>query len=175
MFKKCVGDASLGEVALFLTTLGLINAVFLWFIFLVLSATGSESLGESPIPWKFLCASSILSLLFNFLINFGIAYTYPLFISLGTVVGIPLNAVTDQLFRGIAFDIIKIEGSLFIIIGFLLLLLPDRISDAVDSGFRSMLCLNRSCSVRARTRSLGTASGTRLVTNEDQTEHNIFG
>ena len=29
---------------------------------------------------------------FNFLVNFGIAVTYPLFIALGTVVGIPLNA-----------------------------------------------------------------------------------
>ena len=28
----------------------------------------------------------------NFLINFGIAVTFPLFIALGTVVGIPLNA-----------------------------------------------------------------------------------
>ena len=168
MFKWCVGDAPLGQVALFLTTLGLLNAVFLWIIFVVLSATGAEPLTTS-IPWKFLSASAILSLLFNFLINFGIAYTYPLFISLGTVVGIPLNAGVDRVFRDIAFGDIKIEGSAFIIVGFLMLLLPGGISDTVDDGFRTMFCLDEKCWPIGKScrRSGSDSSMTKLIQNDN--------
>ena len=35
------------------------------------------------LPWGFLTLSAALHLVFNFLINFGIAFTSPLFISLG--------------------------------------------------------------------------------------------
>jgi solute carrier family 35 protein F3/4 len=164
MFKHCVGDAQLGQVAIFLTTLGLLNAAFLWVIFVVLSAAGAETVNHIYIPWKFLFASASLSLLFNFLINFGIAYTYPLFISLGTVVGIPLNAIVDRLFRDISFGVIKIEGSAFIIIAFLMLLLPDGISDAVDEGFRTVLCYEKCWSVE-KTRD-SESSTARLVQNE---------
>ncbi|XP_062512860.1 solute carrier family 35 member F4-like [Corticium candelabrum] len=175
-FKRYIGDASLAEVALFLTTLGLLNLVFLFSIFLILNATNSESLSASPIPWNYLVASAILSLFFNFFINFGIAYTYPLFISLGTVVGIPLNAFADEIFRDISFGAVKIEGSLFIIIGFLMLLLPDRISNAINTGFSAMLCLDRSkCRRRQRTFTVTPTGTTNLVTNADNlSEHNIF-
>jgi solute carrier family 35 protein F3/4 len=177
MFKRCVGDAPLGQVALFLTTLGLLNAVFLWIIFVSLSATGDEPLTKS-IPWKFLFASAILSLMFNFLINFGIAYTYPLFISLGTVVGIPLNAVVDRLFRDITFGVVKTEGSVFIIVGFLMLLLPNGVSDAIDEGFRVMFCREKCWSIGKAFRRPGSeTSMTRLVDDDElecESESDVF-
>eukprot|EP01043_Picozoa_sp_COSAG02_P014693 COSAG02_NODE_610_length_19566_cov_39.049622_8_plen_356_part_00 len=37
----------------------------------------------ASLPWGFLVANAMLHLIFNFLINFGIAFTSPLFISLG--------------------------------------------------------------------------------------------
>ena len=35
-------------------------------------------------------------LVFNFLVNFGVAFTYPLFISVAMMLGIPLNAGMDD-------------------------------------------------------------------------------
>ena len=90
------------QVSLFLTVLGVLNCTLAWTVWLLLDIigtapsalgpspalhsamlmphaghmppiTGTESLGTfSDIPWGFLCASSILSLSFNFLINFGV-------------------------------------------------------------------------------------------------------
>ena len=94
-------------------------------------------------PWTYLCSSSALSLLFNFFIAFGIAYTYPLFISFGTVLGIPLNALADWIFRHIVFSWVKVEGSIFIILGFVILLMPDKQSDYVDEGLKVMICVNK--------------------------------
>lgn len=123
-FKRIVGDATLGQVSLFLSCLGLLNTVLLWPIVLIFYYTHYEFFNWGNIPWKFLCGNAVLGLIFNFLINFGIAFTYPLFISLGTVLGIPINALTDFVFRGAQFGSCKIVAAFSIVIGFLFMLLP---------------------------------------------------
>ena len=80
-------------------------------------------------PWLFLNGTGIVVLLFNFLINFGIALTYPLFISIGTVLGIPINAGADAVFRGADFGKYKIIAACLIVIGFVFMLLPDHYED----------------------------------------------
>ena len=94
-------------------------------------------------PWTYLCLSSALSLLFHFFIAFGIAYTYPLFISFGTVWGILLNALADWIFHHIVFSWVKVEGFIFIILGFVILLMPDKQSDYVDEGLKVVICLKK--------------------------------
>ena len=81
------------------------------------------------IPWGYICGSSILGVVFIFSINFGISYTFPLFISLGTVVGIPLNAIVDVIVRHIDFLNWKFLATDLIVGGFLLMLVPP--SDSV--------------------------------------------
>ena len=73
--------------------------------------------------------------MFNFLINFGIAFTYPLFISLGTVLGIPINALTDFFFRGAEFGSYKIVAAFSIIIGFLFMLIPNEVEENLQRTF----------------------------------------
>ena len=119
-----MGDATLGQVSLFLSCLGLLNTLLLWPIVLIFYYTHYEFFNWGNIPWKYLCGNAVLGLIFNFLINFGIAFTYPLFISLGTVLGIPINALTDFLFRGAQFGSCKIVAAFSIVIGFLFMLLP---------------------------------------------------
>lgn len=133
LFKKIVGDASGPQVSLFLTFLGLLNLVFLWPIMLILHYTNYEHMSWDTLPWDFLAGTGGLGLVFNFLINFGVALTYPLFISLGTVLGIPINAIADALFRGQSFGRFKIIASIMIVIGFVLLLLPERYEDLLES------------------------------------------
>ena len=127
LLKWRVGDASLYQMALFLSMLGLFSTVVLWPVVVTLHLTGAEVLQD--IPWTYLCASSAAGLVFNFSINVGIAYTFPLFISLGTILGIPLNAVVDAVFRHVNFLNWKFPATDLIVGGFLLMLVPP--SDSV--------------------------------------------
>ncbi|XP_041452607.1 putative thiamine transporter SLC35F3 isoform X1 [Lytechinus variegatus] len=126
LFKRYIGDATSGQVSLFLSLLALFDLVFLWPVLLTVYYTGFEQWDWNNMPWNYLCGSSALSVVFNFLINFGIAVTFPLFIALGTVVGIPLNAVVDLIFRGRGFGSWKIGGTILIVFGFLIMLMPER-------------------------------------------------
>ena len=106
--------------------------VFLWPIVLILHYTDYEHMSWDTLPWNFLAGTGGMGLVFNFLINFGVALTYPLFISLGTVLGIPINAGADALFREQGFGRFKIIASVMIVIGFVLLLLPERYEDSLE-------------------------------------------
>lgn len=122
IFKRVIGDATYGQVSLFLTILGFFDFVFLWPILVVLYYTGQES--WEVMPWGFLCGSAALGVVFNFLVNFGIAVTFPLLISLGHVLGIPINGVVDFFFRGMTFEGLKLAGACLIFVGFVIMVLP---------------------------------------------------
>ena len=124
MFKRVFGDTSASKVALFLSVLGCFNFLLLWPLFEILYFTKEEAISWNDIPWNFLCGRSALGLVFNFLINFGIAFTFPLFISLGTILGIPINGIVDSIFRNVHLGWLKIIATIMIIIGFLLMLYP---------------------------------------------------
>lgn len=131
LLKVRVKEASIYQMSLFLTSLGVFSTIIFWPVVLILQFTGVEVIhGQTvEIPWLFICASSALTVVFNFSINFGIAYTYPLFISLGTVLGIPINGVVDLLVRQVnLFTTWKFTATDLIVGGFLLMLLPPRSS-----------------------------------------------
>ena len=139
-------------MSLFLSSLGLFSTLFLWPVVLILQVTHTEVIAGSDIqiPWLFLCASSAFSVLFNFSINFGIAYTYPLFISLGTVLGIPVNALVDLLARSVnLFSTWKFAAVDLIVAGFLIMLLPPHDSRQIHRTLCCccMKCCSRSCGV----------------------------
>lgn len=125
LFKRFLGDATYGQVSLFLTMLALLNLVLLWPIMLGLYYGKRETLDWNNLPWAFLCGTSALGIVFNFLVNFGIALTYPLLISMANVLGIPINAVIDTAFGGVLLAPLKIVGALLIIGGFIIMLLPE--------------------------------------------------
>ena len=156
LLKARVKDASVYQMSLFLSSLGLFSTLFLWPIVLALQFTGTEEIHGSnvEIPWELICISSALSVIFNFSINFGIAYTYPLFISLGTVLGIPVNGVMDMLLRKAdLFFTWKFTATDLIVGGFLLMLLPPS-----DSLYVQRLCCCYCCRTRRHRMSTGTYS-----------------
>ena len=120
-------------MSLFLTMLGLFSTFFLWPIAAILHIVGVEKVID--VPWTYICASSVLGVAFNFSINFGIAYTFPLFISLGTILGIPINAVMDTVFRGVGIVNWKFVAIDLIVGGFLLMLLPPSDSVYIQNYF----------------------------------------
>ena len=141
LFKRVVGNATGSQVSLFLSCLGVLDLLFLWPIIVVFHFTKYELIDWGDMPWLFLCGTGFLALIFNFLLNFGIALTYPLFISLGTVLGIPINALADLVFRGKDFGPFKIIAAVFIVLGFLFMLLPDEYEDTLQS--KICCCKNR--------------------------------
>lgn len=104
LFKKINGDATLSQVSLFMTILGLIDLTLNLIPTIILVLTKVEKVGFAYIPWwpligsallglcKFTFEETIMVLVFNFLVNFGIALLNPLVISIGMLCGIPLNA-----------------------------------------------------------------------------------
>lgn len=142
LLKWRVGDASLYQMGLFLSTLGFFISVAFWPILLLLHFFDVERLEH--IPWGFICAHSALGLLFNFSINFGIAYTFPLFISLGTVLGIPLNALVDVMVRHTPFFITwKYTATDLIVGGFLLMLVPPADSQWLHRQFLTLVTFGK--------------------------------
>ncbi|EDV19364.1 uncharacterized protein TRIADDRAFT_62181 [Trichoplax adhaerens] len=142
--KRVVGNASFNQIGFFLSVLGLLNLLLFWPIILILYYTNAETIDWNNLPITFLCGSAVLGVAFNFLVNFGIAFTFPLFISLGTVIGIPINALVDTIFRQKSFGAIKIGGSACIIIGFLVMLIGDEKSRQISDNIMSILCCGRS-------------------------------
>ena len=136
LFKKAMGDASGAQVALFLTLIGLTNTVLFWPILFLMDYMEWEVIIIKDIPWVNLNGTAVLNMIFNYLVNFGISITFPLFISIGTMIGLPLNAGVDFLFRDKGFDIYKILSVFLIVGGFLFMMIPSHRLARVERKIR---------------------------------------
>merc|ERR1712087_372252 len=127
-FKKIFGDLDVWSVCKFLSFIGAFNLLFLWIIVLILDVSGLESMPSAAVrewPWLFIIGSALAGLTFDFLINFGIAFTYPLFIALGIIIGIPINLMVDIIVNGMVLGWQELIGILCICTGFLVLVIAD--------------------------------------------------
>ncbi|PAV79841.1 hypothetical protein WR25_01958 isoform B [Diploscapter pachys] len=113
LFKRQIGSASLGQVSLFMSSLGMLDLCVNWIPPLVLGLTDVEHIEFDYIPWAPMAIGACLSLLFNFLINFGIALLNPLTVSIGMLMGIPLNAGKNLKLFPILFRILFQQSMLF--------------------------------------------------------------
>jgi len=114
MFKKMIGDATYGQVSLFFSLIGLLNAALLWPVCLVLYFSEVEILHWDRLPWMILLSASTLSLgtkqlsvsashcliilytfsfsVANLLGNLSVAFTYDIFITFGLITAVPVSA-----------------------------------------------------------------------------------
>lgn len=67
----------------------------------------------------------------NLLSNFGPGLTYETYIHLGVVAAIPISAVLDMEYNGTVFEGMKLAGTVMIVSGFLLVLLPSNWTDYI--------------------------------------------
>ncbi|XP_070787753.1 solute carrier family 35 member F4 isoform X2 [Pituophis catenifer annectens] len=126
LFKMFLGTANFGEAAHFISTLGFFNLIFLSITPIILYFTKVEYWSPfSAVPWGFLCGIAGLWLAFNILVNVGVVLTYPILISIGTVLSVPGNAAVDLLKREVIFSVVRLGATIFICLGFLLMLLPE--------------------------------------------------
>ncbi|EEC04240.1 solute carrier, putative, partial [Ixodes scapularis] len=61
----------------------------------------------------------------NLLGNFGIMWTFEIFLTLGLAFAVPISAIVDVYIYEVLFEGMKLAGILLILIGFMLVLLPD--------------------------------------------------
>ena len=138
-FKKIFGDMNVINVCRFLGFIGLFNALFMWVIILILDELSWEELPREALyewPWDYLVASAVCGLAFDFLINFGIAFTYPLFIALGIIIGIPFNLTIDIVINKIEISIYQMVGVVCICAGFMIIVLTDLHGKGTNASFR---------------------------------------
>ncbi|XP_019871517.2 putative thiamine transporter SLC35F3 isoform X1 [Aethina tumida] len=136
LFKKVIGDATYGQVALFFSIIGMLNAALLWPLSLGLILTGVETLAWERLPWPALLASSSLYLVANLLGNFSVALTYDLFITLGLIMAVPVSAALDVLLYGAQFEGMKLAGMILIAVGFFLVMFPSNWPDYITRLLR---------------------------------------
>ncbi|XP_017770341.1 PREDICTED: putative thiamine transporter SLC35F3 isoform X3 [Nicrophorus vespilloides] len=136
LFKKVIGDATYGQVALFFSLIGMLNAALLWPLSLGLFLTGLETLHWDRLPWPALLAASALSLVANLLGNFSVALTYDLFITLGLITAVPVSAALDVVLYGAQFEGMKLAGMILIAVGFFLVMFPDNWPDYITRLLR---------------------------------------
>lgn len=87
-----IGYENFGEMSLFFTLIGFLNAFLMWPLVLLLYFTGTEVLFWNHIPWGTLSGAAALNLAANLLSNFGLYWTYDVFLSLGVLFAIPISA-----------------------------------------------------------------------------------
>eukprot|EP00298_Acanthocystis_sp_HF-20_P009670 c18438_g1_i2.p1 GENE.c18438_g1_i2~~c18438_g1_i2.p1 ORF type:complete len:347 (+),score=85.19 c18438_g1_i2:18-1058(+) len=126
LLQTRLGNSSVSTVTLLLSLVGVYHFSLIWILVLILDYTNIESISNPP--WLLIFISILLGLTYNFLVNFGVCYTSALFVSLGTLLGIPLGGLVDHLFRDVEFHFLQIVGAICIAIGFILILFPLKFS-----------------------------------------------
>lgn len=121
LLKKLAGSLSLVSATTLLGIIGLINTLVFWPLLFMMHFFGKENYVFDEIPWGTLNLSAITGFFFNAFVNIGVGYTYPLFISVGTILGIPANILVDSLVHGFLIDNWQITGSVLVGLAFILL------------------------------------------------------
>lgn len=107
-----------------MTIISIVNIFIGWIPVVIFNVTGIETIVWSQVPWNLVMLTNIFGIFYTALVVIGIGVTYPIFVTLGVLFGIPINAVVDVIVRGRSFSVIKIISTLLLVIGFSILLIP---------------------------------------------------
>lgn len=61
--------------------------------------SGTEQVPATGTGWLFAILIALLGLCFNWLVNYGVSVTFPLFIAVGYSLHVPANAIVDRILR----------------------------------------------------------------------------
>lgn len=119
-----VGEASSIQSSMFLTIISVTNIFIGWIPVLIFNLSGIETIVWSQIPWDLLMLATFFNIFYNAFVLIAVGVTYPIFVSLGVLFGIPINAIVDAIVRGQSYSVLKIISTLLLVLGFLILLIP---------------------------------------------------
>ncbi|EDV29645.1 uncharacterized protein TRIADDRAFT_52255 [Trichoplax adhaerens] len=137
--KLIIGDRPLLQISLLVSNIGVISLFLSWIPVIILSNIGVDINLWSTIPWGPLMVAVAFNVLYNFLVILGIAITYPIFVSLGALFGIPLNSIIDAVTRNLAFTEAKIFGTVLLILAFVILLIPTGKAIKISQKFTNII------------------------------------
>ncbi|EDV20477.1 uncharacterized protein TRIADDRAFT_61184 [Trichoplax adhaerens] len=123
--KKVLPDACLGKTLLVLTVVSLTIMLSGWIFVLIFAAIGFEAINWGMMPWDTLNLTAAFGAAIHSLTFLGTAISYPVYVAIGLLLGIPGNAIVDIAIHQIVFDYLKIVGSVLISFSFLILLIPE--------------------------------------------------
>ncbi|XP_054724743.1 putative thiamine transporter SLC35F3 [Uloborus diversus] len=129
LFKKLVGEVSLGQLSFFFSLVGLCNVLLVWPLMLGLYLGRAETLRWDEVPWLPLLGAAMFLFMANLLGNFGVLWTYEVFLTLGFVCAVPASAVVDVYLYQVLFRGMKLAGIVLTLVGFCLVLLPENWPD----------------------------------------------
>ncbi|CAD5226327.1 unnamed protein product [Bursaphelenchus okinawaensis] len=124
LIKRVFGEPSLCQVLFFQSLMGLANVVYLTIPVGLLVWTEVEHFVFSKIPWTPLLLYCFSILLYSVTMNFGISLLSPLVISIGVILGVPMNGLCDIVIRGLQASFWFYIGATLITVGFCLTTLP---------------------------------------------------
>jgi hypothetical protein len=128
-FSKFYSDASWRYVGSRLGGLAIVNVVIGTLLMVTYLSVGGEPDPTSAsmaghIPWNWIIPSNAASIAFNFLVNFGVTITFPLFVSVASLLSTAANLVIDALLSGDGGNIGAVEVvGLFMVLSSLVVLL----------------------------------------------------
>jgi drug/metabolite transporter (DMT)-like permease len=122
-YKRFLGDACTTTVCLMMSMNGLVALLFWWWLIPLFDATGFEVFAapSSASSALLFVAAILIAFFINFLLAIGVAFTDPLYLTVGTMLALPATALADFLIHSIAFTWIKAVGTALVMAGFLLL------------------------------------------------------
>ncbi|GAV04305.1 hypothetical protein RvY_14607 [Ramazzottius varieornatus] len=129
LYKKRIGATTdLGRISFSVSAIATFTLFTMWPIVLILYLTKAERWQWESIPWDIVCKNSSASFAFNWLVNLGVAWTNPVFTSLGFLLAVPLAHFFDYDLVNKDFLPVEIIGTVMIACGFLVLVFADRVS-----------------------------------------------
>lgn len=99
------GYTTFAQTSLFFTIVGFLNAFLIWPVVILLHLTGVEIFKFENIPWAYLTGAAIFNLFANLLGNFGVVFTYEIFLNLGMLFAIPISFCKFQNFLILSFSL----------------------------------------------------------------------
>ncbi|OQV26253.1 putative thiamine transporter SLC35F3 [Hypsibius exemplaris] len=140
-YKVIYNKISFGQCCCFLSATSLYMLAVFWWLPLWTKLSGVEIWEWKTVPWALLLCSVACSWTSSMSMNFGLGLATPLLMSFGSLLRIPLNVVIDIWIRGVEFTQLEMLGSVLIIVGFLIIVIPDnRVSLKIKPLFQNLCC-----------------------------------
>ncbi|KAG8228965.1 hypothetical protein J437_LFUL009742, partial [Ladona fulva] len=119
LFKKVMGEASMGQVALFFSIVGLLNAILLWPLLLTLYLLGAEVFLWNDLPWMELLLAGALDVVLYGAHFAGMKLAGIILISVGFFLVMFPDNWPDYITRLLSNFGVAVTYDLFITLGFI--------------------------------------------------------
>jgi len=134
LYRRWFGASSTRFAFLVLGSVGAGMLIFGAPISALVLGTGWQSVDWSVFPWGLQILACFGGMSFNLSVAVGVATTYPLYVAVGTILGLPLNVIVDVVFRGTTVNWVEILGMVAVGCGFMLLSMADFILGCCSGG-----------------------------------------